>query len=89
MARFVLWGTYCADALVKRTPYREEHLSRLKSFKQDGILVTLGPTEGSTHVFGIFEAETLSVVQQLVAEDVYWREGIWTAVNVYPWIQAF
>ena len=89
MARFVLWGTYCADALEKRTPYREEHLLRLKSLKQDGILVTLGPTEGSTHVFGIFEAETLSVVQQLVAEDVYWREGIWTAVNVYPWIQAF
>ena len=88
MARFVLWGTYCADALEKRTPYREKHLSRLKSLKQDGILVTLGPTEGSTHVFGIFEAETLSVVQQLVAEDVYWREGIWTAVNVYPWIQA-
>ena len=58
MARFVLWGTYCADALEKRTPYREEHLSRLKSLKQDGILVMLGPTEGSTHVFGIFEAET-------------------------------
>ena len=89
MARFVLWGTYCADALEKRTPYREEHLSRLKSLKQEGILVTLGPTVGSTHVFGIFEAETLSVVQQLVAADVYWKEGIWTAVDVYPWIQAF
>ena len=89
MARFVLWGTYCSDALEKRAPYREEHLSRLKCLKQDGILITLGPTEGSTHVFGIFEAENLSVVQQLVAEDVYWREGIWTAVNVYPWIQAF
>ena len=89
MARFVLWGTYCADALEKRAPYREEHLSRFKSLKQEGILVTLGPTEGSTHVFGIFEAETLSVVQQLVAADVYWKEGIWTAVDVYPWIQAF
>ena len=89
MARFVLWGTYCADALEKRAPHREEHLSRLKSLKQEGILVTLGPTEGSTHVFGIFEAETLSVVQQLVAADVYWKEGIWTAVDVYPWIQAF
>ena len=89
MARFVLWGTYCADALEKRTPYREEHLLRLKSLKQDGILVMLGPTEGSTHVFGIFEAETLSIVQQLVAADVYWKEGIWTAVDVYPWIQAF
>ena len=89
MARFVLWGTYCADALEKRLPYREEHLSRLKYLKKEGILVTLGPTEGSTHVFGIFEAETLSVVQQLVAADVYWKEGIWTAVDVYPWIQAF
>ena len=73
MARLVLWCTYCADALEKRTPYREEHLSRLKSLKQDGILVTLGPTERSTHVFGIFEAETLSIVQQLVAADVYWK----------------
>mgnify|MGYP007000144387 len=27
MARFVLWGTYCSDALEKRTPFREEHLS--------------------------------------------------------------
>ena len=58
MARFVLWGTYCADALVKRAPYRDEHLARLQGLKEQGTLVTLGPTEGSTHVFGIFEATT-------------------------------
>ncbi|MEB3254726.1 MAG: YciI family protein [Synechococcus sp.] len=89
MARFVLWGTYCADALEKRGPYRDEHLARLQSLKDEGCLITLGPTEGSTHVFGIFEAETLDSVQQLVEADVYWKEGIWTAVKVYPWIQAF
>ena len=33
MARFVLWGTYCADALEKRTPHRDEHLQRLQSLK--------------------------------------------------------
>lgn len=89
MARFVLWGTYCDDALEKRAPYRQEHLTRLQSLKDEGCLITLGPTEGSTHVFGIFEVESLDAARQLVEADVYWKQGIWTAVEVYPWIQAF
>jgi len=89
MARFVLWGTYCSDALEKRTPFREEHLARLQSLKQQGTLITLGPTEGSTHVFGIFEAQSLSIVRDLIESDVYWKQGIWTNFEVYPWIQAF
>ena len=89
MARFVLWGTYCENALEKRTPFREEHLSRLQDLKEAGTLITLGPTEGSTHVFGIFEANELQQVRSLLEQDVYWREGIWTALEVYPWVQAF
>lgn len=89
MAKFVLWGTYCENALVKRTPFRDEHLARLQQLKANGTLVTLGPTEGSTHVFGVFEADSQGAVEELVKADVYWREGIWTAVEVYPWIQAF
>ena len=89
MARFVLWGTYCADALEKRAPYRDEHLARLQSLKEQKTLVTLGPTEGSTHVFGIFEADSIDVVRRLVEDDIYWKKGIWTALEVYPWIQAF
>jgi uncharacterized protein YciI len=87
--KFVLWGTYCADALQRRTPYREEHLEGLQRQKEEGVLITLGPTEGSTHVFGIYEAENQAAVEALVQNDVYWRNGIWTAVEVYPWIQAF
>ena len=89
MARFVLWGTYCADALVKRAPYRDEHLARLQDLKEQGTLVTLGPTEGSSHVFGIFEANEVSVVRKLVEDDIYWKHGIWTSFEVYPWVQAF
>jgi uncharacterized protein YciI len=87
--KFVLWGTYCADALQRRTPYREEHLEGLRRQKEDGVLITLGPTEASTHVFGIYEAENQAAVEALVKNDVYWRNGIWTAVEVHPWIQAF
>lgn len=87
--KFVLWGTYCPDALERRTPFREEHLTGLRRQKEEGVLLTLGPTEGSTHVFGIYEAASREAVEALVKNDVYWRNGIWTAVEVYPWIQAF
>jgi uncharacterized protein YciI len=87
--KFVLWGTYCPDALERRTPFRQEHLAGLQRQKDEGVLLTLGPTEGSTHVFGIYEAEDRAVVEALVKNDIYWRQGIWTAVEVYPWIQAF
>lgn len=87
--RFVLWGTYCDNALELRTPFRDEHLSRLADLKEAGTLITLGPTETSSHVFGIFEAESQQEVEALVKSDIYWREGIWTAVEIHPWIQAF
>ena len=86
---FVLWGTYCDNALELRTPFRDEHLSRLAALKEAGTLITLGPTETSSHVFGIFEAESQQEVEALVKSDIYWREGIWTAVEIHPWIQAF
>ena len=86
--KFVLWGTYCDDALSRRTPYREEHLEGLRSLKQAGTLLTLGPTENSSHVFGIFEADSREQVERLIKADVYWRQGIWTAIEVYPWIDA-
>jgi uncharacterized protein YciI len=87
--KFVLWGTYCADALERRTPYRDEHLAGLQRQKEAGVLLTLGPTVDTSHVFGLYEADDLETVQSLVKGDIYWRQGIWTAVEVYPWIQAF
>lgn len=89
MARFVLWGKYCDNALEKRGPFRERHLERLALLHGERTLITLGPTEGSTHVFAVFEAESFSVVRALVEEDIYWQEGIWSAYDVYPWIEAF
>ena len=87
--KLVLWGTYCADALERRTPFRDEHLAGLQRQKEDGVLLTLGPTADTSHVFGLYEAEDRETVESLVKGDIYWRQGIWTAVEIYPWIQAF
>lgn len=86
--RFVLWGTYCANALEARTPYREEHLAGLRQQKEEGLLITIGPTENSTHIFGIYEAENRLQVEELIKKDIYWLNGIWTSVEIYPWIQT-
>jgi hypothetical protein len=87
--KYVLWGTYCDNAIEKRSPYRQQHLEELQRQKEAGVLVTLGPTEDSSHVFGIYEAESREQVEELLHNNIYWLQGIWTEIRVYPWIQAF
>ena len=89
MDHFVLWGSYCEDALIKRTPFREEHLHRLSLLKEDGTLITLGPTKCNKYVFGIFKADDIEYIRNIIKEDVYFKEEIWTEFQIYSWIQAF
>lgn len=89
MAKYVMWGSYCENALEKRTPYREAHLKGLRSQKESGVLQALGPTTDNTKVFGIYEAEAESDVRQLIEGDPYWANGIWTDYQVYEWNQVF
>ena len=89
MPKYVLWGSYCENALEKRTPYRQDHLAGLAKLKEQGVLVTLGPTQDNTQVFGIYEAENEETVRQFVENDPYWKNGIWTDYQIKAWIQAF
>ena len=89
MDKYVLWGSYCEDALIKRTPFREDHLHRLSLLKEEGLLITLGPTKCNRYVFGIFKSEDIEPIRSLIKEDIYWREGIWTDYEIYSWTQVF
>lgn len=89
MPKYIMWGSYCENALEKRTPYRQDHLAGLAAQKEKGILITLGPTKDNTQVFGIYEAETETEVRDLVESDPYWKHQIWTEYQVKEWIQAF
>ena len=88
MEKFVVWGKYCDDAINKRKPFREEHLIRLRSLKDNNILVTLGPTKCTRYLFGIFNANDANQLRELMENDIYWKEGIWLSFDIYPWIQA-
>ncbi len=89
MPKFVLWGSYCENVIEKRAPYRQFHLDRLAQLKQSGTVLTIGPTQDLTKVFGVYEAEDEAAVRKLIEEDPYWKNGIWTEYDVKEWIQTF
>jgi uncharacterized protein len=89
MAKFVMWGSYCENALELRSPYREAHLKGLGEQKAKGLLTALGPTTDNTKVFATYEADSEATVRQLVEGDPYWQNGIWTAYEIYEWNQVF
>ena len=89
MEKFVVFGKYCEDAIMKRTPFREQHLNRLKNLKDRNILITLGPTKCTKYLFGIFNANDENQLRDILEEDIYWKNGIWINYQIYPWIQAF
>lgn len=88
MAKFVVIGHYCADVLEKRAPYREAHLAGLQAQKEQGILVTIGPTKDLTLFVAIYEAESAADVEALITSDPYWQGGVWTDYDIKEWIQA-
>ena len=89
MEKFVVFGWYCEEAINKREPFREQHLKRLKNLKDSDILVTLGPTKCTKYLFGIFNANDLNELKDIIEEDIYWEKGILINYDIYPWIQAF
>ena len=89
MEKFIVFGKYCEEAIIKREPFRKQHLNRLKNLKDSNILVTLGPTKCIKYLFGIFNAKDKNELRELIEKDIYWQEGIWISFEIYPWIQAF
>jgi uncharacterized protein len=83
-----MYGSYCENVIERRTPYRQAHLDGLQAQKERGILVTIGPTQDLTKVFGIYEATDADAVRREIENDPYWQNGIWTEYSVLEWIQA-
>jgi uncharacterized protein len=88
MPKYVLWGRYCDDVLEKRAPYRQAHLEGLAQQKASGVLLTIGPTQDLTQVFGLYDAVDEATVRHLIEGDPYWKNGVWTEYTLKEWIQA-
>lgn len=89
MPKYVVIGTYCEGAEEKRQPYRDEHMKRLQAYRDEGKIVTLGPTKDFTKLIAVLDAESEDEAREVIEGDPYWTEGIWTHYELHEWIQAF
>lgn len=89
MPKYVMWGSYCDNVEEKRADYRQAHLDGLNAQKAAGTLLTIGPTKDLKQVFGLYDAPDEATVRQLIENDPYWQNGIWTEYQIKEWIQAF
>ncbi|AFY74043.1 hypothetical protein Syn7502_02019 [Synechococcus sp. PCC 7502] len=87
--KYVMWGSYCDQVLEKRTPHRQDHLDNLQALKNNGQLITIGPTQNLQKVFAVYVADTEAEARSLIEADPYWQHQIWTEYEIYEWVQVF
>lgn len=84
---YVLQYDYVADALEKRKPYREGHLSMINSQVEKGNVIIAGavgnpPTGGLL----IFRNITPNDIEQIAKQDPYVINGVVSKYSIQPYI---
>lgn len=94
MPLFAIIGHDVADSTAQRKLSRPEHVARLKELESQGRLVIAGPTpitHGQEAMSGsvvIAEFADLQAVQAWADDEPYLRDGVYSHVDIKPFIQA-
>jgi uncharacterized protein YciI len=83
---YLLFYDYADNAVERRAPFRNDHLSLAREWVEDGRLVLGGafadPVDGAALVF---KAEDRAAVEEFVRKDPYVIGGLVTAWRIRPW----
>lgn len=86
MAHFLLFYDYVQNIEERRTPFRPDHLALARQWHADGKIAQAGafadPIDGAVFVFTVDSSEE---VEQFVAADPYYTNGLVTAHRIRRW----
>lgn len=94
MPLFAIIGHDVANSTEQRKQTRPEHVARLKELEAQGRLIIAGPTpitHGEPDMSGsvvIAEFDSLEAVQTWANDEPYLRDGVYSHVDIKPFIQA-
>jgi uncharacterized protein YciI len=81
-----LFYDYVENAVERRAPFREDHLSWARSWKDDGRIVMGGVLGDPPHgALFVFRVEDPAQIEEFVGADPYVSGGIVTGHRVEPW----
>ncbi len=87
MSYRILFYDYVPDVLERRGPFREEHLARIRTWREDGRIVMAGAVGDPPHGAAIVFAEGVDPeeIEGFASEDPYVTGGIVAGRRVEPW----
>ncbi len=94
MSLFAIIGYDVAGSSAQRQLTRAEHLERLQVLNREQRLIIAGPTpieHGKSEMSGsliIADFESLEAAQVWASAEPYLRDGIYSHVDIKPFIQA-
>ena len=74
-------ATYAPDAAETRTPFRAEHIARLRDLKRQGIVVEAGAFADVSATLVLVRADDEQAALDICREDVYLRNGVWVELR--------
>ncbi|MBF8289334.1 MAG: hypothetical protein HW391_302 [Chloroflexi bacterium] len=77
-------ATYAPDAAETRTPFRAEHIARMRALKAEGVVVEVGAFADVSATVAIVRVATEDEALELFRQDVYMRNGIWVEIRALP-----
>jgi uncharacterized protein YciI len=86
MSHFVLHYDYVPDIVERRAPFRPDHLSLYRAWREDGRLVMGGAVGDPPHgALIVFDVESADEVEEFASADPYVLNGLVTARRIETW----
>jgi len=77
-------ATYAPDAAESRTPFRMEHLARLRELKRQGVVIEAGAFVDVSASLIMVRAADEHAALDLFRADIYLRNGVWVELRARP-----
>ncbi|GAA0389598.1 hypothetical protein GCM10009541_35910 [Micromonospora gifhornensis] len=85
---WLVTATFAADATVRREPHRAAHLAYVRHLLADGTALIAGAHADLRASVLVLRAADAAAARALVEHDPYWRNGVWTAIDVVDYLAA-
>jgi catechol 2,3-dioxygenase-like lactoylglutathione lyase family enzyme/uncharacterized protein YciI len=85
-AVWLVEATYAPDAAERRVPVRATHLERVAELRRAGVILEAGAfLDALTSSILLVRAADAGAARAVAEGDIYWAEGVWTAIAVRPY----